>query len=588
VTEGVAQGVRMLAGRYQVGELIGTGGMADVHAGVDSRLGRRVAIKLLRPALAADPAFRTRFRREAQDAAKMAHPTIVRIFDAGEETLVEPDGREIQQPFIIMEFVDGKLLKDLIASGPIEPSDATNIIEQVLTALEYSHRAGLVHRDIKPGNIMLTPTGQVKVMDFGIARAITETSATIAETSTIVGTAQYFSPEQARGEAVDARTDLYSTGIVLFELLTGRAPFVGDNPVAVAYQHVNQQAVAPSAINRRISAALDAVVLRAISKDRFERYQSAAEFRKDVESAAAGSPAPRKVAPVADFNSTLFGVNPTATAGAEATVRQLSTDQQDRVSRSQSRPPVAWIWGGIAVMAVVIIGVMYWTLNLAQGPGLNQNASVQVAAVSGLTWEDGSAQLTEDGLNPVRKEEASDSADPGTVLRTSPDAGTTVAPGETITVFVSSGAPLIAVPDVTNQGKTRATETLEAAGFVVGKMNSEFSATVEKGVVLGTNPVAGSKLAEGTTIELQVSNGKVDIPSVTGDQIGAATETLSGNQYRLEVVQQPDFTCTGGQVTSQSIKGEHKQRSKITLYYCAGSGNSGNDDNNEDNGEDED
>jgi len=583
VTDGVAQGVRLLAGRYQVGELIGTGGMADVHSGIDSRLGRRVAIKLLRPALAADPAFRTRFRREAQDAAKMAHPTIVRIFDAGEETLVEPDGSETQIPFIIMEFVDGKLLKNVIAAGPIDPSDATDIIGQVLTALEYSHRAGLVHRDIKPGNIMLTPTGQVKVMDFGIARAISETSATIAETSTIVGTAQYFSPEQARGEAVDARTDLYSTGIVLFELLTGRAPFVGENPVAVAYQHVNQQAVAPSAINRRVSAALDAVVLRAISKDRFERYQSAAEFRKDVESAAAGSPAPRKQAPVGEFNATLFGVNPTATAGAEATVRQLSTDQQDRAPRSQNRPPVAWIWGGIAIMAVVIIGVMYWTLNLAYSPNVNQNASVKVATISGLTWEEGSAQLTEDNLNPVRKEETSDDADPGTITRTSPDAGTAVAPGETITVYVSSGAPLVAIPDVTNKNKADATELLEAAGFVVGKSNSEYSSDVKKGVVMGTNPTSGSKVTAGTTIELQVSNGKVDIPSVSGDDIGDATATLSGDKYRLEVSQQADFTCSGGKVVSQSIKNEQKQGSKITLYYCAGNGGSGNDEEDDEN-----
>ncbi|MDQ1529196.1 MAG: eukaryotic-like serine/threonine-protein kinase, partial [Actinomycetota bacterium] len=229
----VGQGVRLLAGRYQIGELIGRGGMADVRVGTDARLGRRVAIKLLKPSLANDPAFRTRFRREAQDAAKMAHPTIVRIFDAGEETVTDPSGNEAQIPFIVMEYVDGRLLKDILAEGPIEPAEAVRIVGQVLTALEYSHRAGVIHRDIKPGNIMIANNGQVKVMDFGIARAISESSATIAETSAIVGTAQYFSPEQARGESVDARTDLYSTGVVLFELLTGQAPFRGENPVAV-------------------------------------------------------------------------------------------------------------------------------------------------------------------------------------------------------------------------------------------------------------------------------------------------------------------------------------------------------------------
>ncbi len=222
MTDGVVPLMRQLAGRYDLGELIGRGGMSDVHVGLDTRLGRRVAIKLLKPSLANDPAFRTRFRREAQDAAKMAHPTIVRIFDAGEESVREASGAETLVPFIVMEYVDGRLLKDVIADGPVEPAEACRIIEQVLTALEYSHRAGVVHRDIKPGNIMITASGQVKVMDFGIARAISDSSATIAETSAIVGTAQYFSPEQARGETVDARTDLYSTGIVLFEALRQR------------------------------------------------------------------------------------------------------------------------------------------------------------------------------------------------------------------------------------------------------------------------------------------------------------------------------------------------------------------------------
>ena len=215
MADGVTADVRLLAGRYQIGELLGRGGMADVHVGMDARLGRRVAIKLLKPSLANDPAFRTRFRQEAQAAARMAHPTIVRVFDAGEETVRDPSGHEIQVPFIVMEHVDGRLLKDIVADGPLDPSEAGRIVDGILVALEYSHRAGVVHRDIKPGNVMVTSAGQVKVMDFGIARAISDSSATIAQTSAILGTAQYFSPEQARGEAVDARTDLYSTGVVL-------------------------------------------------------------------------------------------------------------------------------------------------------------------------------------------------------------------------------------------------------------------------------------------------------------------------------------------------------------------------------------
>jgi serine/threonine protein kinase len=231
VAEGVREGVHLLANRYQIGELIGRGGMADVHVGTDARLGRRIAIKLMKPALATDPAFRTRFRQEAQAAARMAHPTIVRVFDAGEETVRDARGHEVQVPFIVMEHVEGRLLKDMVREGPLDPAEAVRITQGILTALEYSHRAGVVHRDIKPGNVMVTHTGQVKVMDFGIARAISDSSATVAQTTAILGTAQYFSPEQARGETVDSRSDLYSTGVLLFELLTGRPPFRGDSPV---------------------------------------------------------------------------------------------------------------------------------------------------------------------------------------------------------------------------------------------------------------------------------------------------------------------------------------------------------------------
>jgi serine/threonine protein kinase len=298
VAEGVREGIHLLANRYQIGELIGRGGMADVHVGTDARLGRRVAIKLMKPSLATDPAFRTRFRQEAQAAARMAHPTIVRVFDAGEESTRDRSGHEVQVPFIVMEYVEGRLLKDIVREGPMDPTEAVRITEGILTALEYSHRAGVVHRDIKPGNVMITHSGQVKVMDFGIARAISDSSATVAQTTTILGTAQYFSPEQARGETVDARSDLYSTGVLLFELLTGRAPFRGDSPVAVAYQHVSEAPVPPSTVAPAVSPALDAVVLRALAKDRFERFQTAADFRSDVHAAGEGRAPERRPDPL--------------------------------------------------------------------------------------------------------------------------------------------------------------------------------------------------------------------------------------------------------------------------------------------------
>ncbi|MCU1412249.1 MAG: pknB [Rhodoglobus sp.] len=565
--EGVAQGVRQLAGRYQVGELIGRGGMADVHVGMDTRLGRRVAIKLLKSSLALDPAFRSRFRREAQDAAKMAHPTIVRIFDAGEETVREANGVETVVPFIVMEYVDGRLLKDVIAEGPLEPSEASRIVEQVLTALEYSHRAGVVHRDIKPGNIMITANGQVKVMDFGIARAISDSSATIAETSAIVGTASYFSPEQARGETVDARTDLYSTGIVLFELLTGRAPFRGDNPVAVAYQHVNSEAMPPSSINPRVSPALDAVVLRALAKDRFERYQSASEFRDDVEAAAAGSVPARKQLAVNDFNATLFGVNPSAVAGSEATFRQLTVDEDDRTLRTQTRPPVAWIWAGIASMVVIIVAVIFWAFSLTPVE-LSTNTAVDVPDVAGQAYLDGANALTDAKLVPKQVDEASETIDKGIILRTDPGPGISVSPGLEVQVFVSSGPPRSAVPDLVNLDEASAVTAITQAGLKYGSTTQEYSPSVRQGVVIRSTPDASKDVPKGSTIDLVVSNGLVQIPDVTGKSISEANTILSGLQ--LPVKANADFGCTGGGVVSQSIIGDNPQRSEITIRYCAG------------------
>jgi serine/threonine protein kinase len=565
----VGQGVRLLAGRYQIGELIGRGGMADVRVGTDARLGRRVAIKLLKPALANDPAFRTRFRREAQDAAKMAHPTIVRIFDAGEETVTDPNGREAQIPFIVMEYVDGKLLKDILAEGPMEVSEAVRIIEQVLTALEYSHRAGVVHRDIKPGNIMIAANGQVKVMDFGIARAISESSATIAETSAIVGTAQYFSPEQARGETVDARTDLYSTGVVLFELLTGQAPFRGENPVAVAYQHVNQNPVAPSTINPKVSPALDAVVLRALSKDRFTRFQSATEFREEVEAAANGTTAVRKTAPANDFTATLFGVDPNATAGSEATLRQLTVDQEARGSRTQSRPPVVWIWVGVLFVAAILFAVVYWTITLPKDSAIDDNLSVKVPNVAGQSYDQAAATLKKAKLVPAEFSETSDTVASGTVIRTDPASGIPVSPNQNVKVYVSLGKTVVVIPDVSGLSSKQAQALLKSKHLVVGTVSKQDSPNIQSGVAIGTTPEAGSNGARGDTVDIMISNGQVNVPSVVGSTASEAGTELADLQLQVTVI--TDNTCGGLKVTSQSLPpGEHPQKSDISITVCTG------------------
>jgi len=572
-------GPRLLAGRYQIGELLGRGGMADVHLGLDARLGRKVAIKLLKPSLANDPAFRTRFRQEAQAAARMAHPSIVRVFDAGEEIARDSSGRELQVPFIVMEHVEGKLLKDLVAQGPMPAEQAIQIVSGILTALEYSHRAGVVHRDIKPGNVMVATNGQVKVMDFGIARAISDSSATIAQTSAILGTAQYFSPEQARGEAVDARTDLYSTGVVLYELLTGRPPFKGETAVATAYQHVSEAPVPPSHLNPAVTPALDAVVLHALAKDRFERFQTAAEFAQDLEAAGAGKVLERQ--PMADdFSSALFGVNPSSSAASETVLRRLATDDDgdDRVPRTQSRPPVAWIWGGIAMFIVILVGAGFWIFSLQGQELVSGSAAIEVPELVGLDIDEASELLTDAELKYAQTTQSSEDPDfpEGTILDQTPVAGTKVGPGTTVRLVVSSGQPLVTVPNLAFQDQGAAQAKLEELGLVYGTTTVSHSPNVPNGVVMGFSVegspdvlTAATEVPGGSTINLIVSDGLVEVPDVKGQTVVAAKGLLSGGTLQLTVRTERNDSCTGQLVTAQSLIGPVPQKSTITLTYCS-------------------
>jgi serine/threonine-protein kinase len=571
----VTADVRLLAGRYQIGELLGRGGMADVHVGMDARLGRRVAIKLLKPSLANDPAFRTRFRQEAQAAARMAHPTIVRVFDAGEETVRDPSGHEIQVPFIVMEHVDGRLLKDIVAEGPLDPAEAGRIVDGILVALEYSHRAGVVHRDIKPGNVMVTSSGQVKVMDFGIARAISDSSATIAQTSAILGTAQYFSPEQARGEAVDARTDLYSTGVVLYELLTGRPPFIGETAVATAYQHVSEAPIPPNAVNPAVSPALNAVVMRSLAKDRVERYQTAADFRSDLEIALSGKVPDR--GPVADdFNSTLFGVNPNSSAASEATLRRLAEDTDDRVPRTQTRPPVAWLWGGIALLVVIIVAAGFWIVNLSPTSIVGENVAVEVPDIVGQTYEEGGNKLLDLGLVPVKVDVPNEDQPVGTILAVDPEVGTKLGPGQEVRVSVSTGPPRVALVGLTFKTEAEAKAIIDGLKLVYGETTLAYSPNVPKDQVIGiqlppddTLITAAQQVTKGSTVNLVVSNGLVQIPDLSGQAVTQAQATLTGSDLQLTVQLVPDNGCSGQNVTSQSLVGDQPQKSTVVLTYCA-------------------
>jgi serine/threonine-protein kinase len=574
---GSTPGVRVIAGRYQLGALLGHGGMADVYAGTDARLGRQVAVKLLKPSLANDPSFRTRFRQEAQAAARMAHPTIVRVFDAGEETVREPSGIEVQVPFIVMERVDGTMLKDLVAGGALGADEAIRIVDGILTALEYSHRAGVVHRDIKPGNVMVTPSGQVKVMDFGIARAISDSSATIAQTSAILGTAQYFSPEQARGEAIDARTDLYSTGVVLYELLTGRPPFRGDTAVAVAYQHISEAPVPPNVLNPAISPALNAVVMRALAKNKDERFQSAADFSADLDIAATGK-VPDRVPGGDDFNATLFGVSPNSTAASTATLRRLAEDNDDSAPRTQSRPPVAWIWGGVAVMAVIVVAALVWVFSLTPETLVGAGARAEVPNVIGMDYSHGGeAKLLAAKVKPTSVFQPDDKRKKDVIIAIDPPVGTKVVPGQAVTVTVSSGPPAITLPGLVYKAQADAEAAIKQAGLELGEVSQQDSATVAQGAVIGVllpgsaDPVPTSAQVEkGTKVGLVVSTGQVYVPDQRGQSFTDARDLLTGSDYQLQVKLRANSGCTGGKVTTQSVIGEAPQKSAVTLTYCSG------------------
>ena len=559
----------MLSDRYRVDELIGRGGMASVYRGQDLTLGRTVAIKILKRELAADNAFRTRFRLEAQAASRMSHPAVVRVYDAGEDAQTDPDGTVHPVPYIVMELVQGKLLKDIISAGPVPVADSVRYVDGILEALEYSHRAGVVHRDIKPGNVMVTGAGQVKVMDFGIARAVSDSSSTVAETTAIIGTASYFSPEQAKGEPVDARADLYSAGVVLYELLTGRAPFRGDTPVAVAYQHVSEAPVAPSELVGTVPRSLDAIVLRALAKDPFQRFQDAASFREALDATVDGrTPTKRQVGAL---QSQLYGANPRQAAETARSLRQLSTDTTMR--RTQAGPPVAWIWAGVAVLAVLLISVLIWVITIRPASDLPTNVRA-VPDLVDVSWERASADLEALDLKAVRLEESSETIAEGNVVRTDPAAETTVAPGQEIKVYVSTGQELATVPQLVALTRTEAAEALEAAHLELGTVTSRNDPTLAADTVISADQKEGSEIAVGTVVNLVVASGNVTVRNMSGWTVDSARAELESDELQLTPVVTEDADCVGSAasptVQSQSAIGDVPVHSEVELIVCTG------------------
>lgn len=584
----VDEAPRILAGRYEVGELIGRGGMAEVHIGHDNRLGRTVAIKILRSDLARDPSFQARFRREAQSAAALNHPAIVAVYDTGEDTFTEPSGAVSHVPFIVMEYVEGHTVRDILQDGNAVPIDeAVEITAGVLSALEYSHHAGIVHRDIKPANVMLTPTGAIKVMDFGIARALADSAATMTQTQAVIGTAQYLSPEQARGESVDARSDLYSTGCLLFELLTGRPPFTGDSPVSVAYQHVRETPVTPSSIASDVPESLDRVTLKALAKERTARYGSAAEFRADLEAALRGSAisagalgvvaaaAGAAAAGATEIISAVPAEAPTQVAPAWAPVAASTAvevdpddplaelgDEEDEKPRNQA---LLWTLITVAVLAIAAIVTML-VLN-GSNDEKEQVVTISVPDMTGMTLAEVQAKLKEVGFTKAPKvtNEASTDIPAGIFTRSDPAANAKAEKDAVISVWISQGADSVNVPDVANFTQAQAKDSLTRAGLQVGITRSENSGTVPRDSVIGTDPAANTPVDQGSTIVLIISSGMVEVPDLTGKTSAEAKDILNTLGLTPTLIQTESEDKPVDTVLSQDKSGLVNQRSSITL-----------------------
>lgn len=557
---------RVIAGRYRVDELIGHGGMAKVYRGYDLTLGREVAIKVLDPELARDTAFRNRFRLEAQAASRMSHPSIVRVFDAGDPSTSEIGSDE--PPYIVMELVKGTLLKDIISAGPVPVADAVRYVDGILEALDYSHRAGVVHRDIKPGNVMVTDKGQVKVMDFGIARAVSDSSSTVAETTQIIGTAAYFSPEQAKGEPVDARADLYSTGVVLYELLTGRQPFRGESPVAVAYQHVSETPVPPTEVNEEAPRTLDPIVLRALAKDPYQRYPDAAHFRAALDSAMTGNAPTRKE--LGALTSELYGASPRQAQETARSLRQLSTDTT--MTRTQSGPPVAWIWAGVALLAVLLASVLFWVVTISMRPPEVSSSSRIIPNLVNVSSERAQDDLAGLDLSSKIVIETSSEVAEGNVIRTDPEAGVSVEEGSTVTLYVSAGEETVVMPKIEGMALSDATNALKAAGLELGTVIQRNDKALAANTVISASEKAETELDPGTVINLVVASGKVTLTDLVGWTVDAATTNLG--DLGLVAVPAETEECPATQpatVHSMSVApGDVPVGSSVQIFFCTG------------------
>lgn len=630
---------KLLSERYQLGDTLGYGGMSEVHRGMDTRLSRDVAIKVLRADLARDPQFQLRFRREAQNAAALNHPAIVAVYDTG-----ETQSEFGPLPYIVMEFVDGQTLREIVkTTGPLSQQRVIEVMADVCAALDFSHRHNIIHRDVKPANIMITRNGAVKVMDFGIARALGE-GQNVTQTAAVIGTAQYLSPEQARGEQVDARSDVYAAGCVLFELLTGEPPFTGDTPVAVAYQHVREDPRRPSDVNPQIPPSLDAVVLKALSKNPANRYQSAAEMRADLIRVRNGQQPLAPMVMSEDERTALLAEHTAATrrisgGGRHAPPPPQSWEDEEPPRRTGRTVAIVvaviaalgligffayQVLGGPAqpdqvavpnvvgqdpdaartavVNAGLLVDLKQEPSDVAQtnkvtrtDPGSNVQvaersrvtiyvgtgpASATVPALTGKTTDEAASLLEQRGLKlgEQNTQETSDSSLVGKIISSTPAAGVDAPGGSAVAVVVGTKQTTVAVPDVTGQSEDQAKSTLANSGFT-SVQTQNVDGGGQEGTVVGTNPAAGTRVAPGTTITLQISRGnQVQMPNVVGQSVNDAVDQLRSagiRNYQLQATQVNDSSQNNRVVQTDPSAGRSVDPDETVTLVVGQSSNSG-------------
>ncbi|MCE6997046.1 Stk1 family PASTA domain-containing Ser/Thr kinase [Saccharothrix sp. S26] len=550
---------RLLSNRYELGETLGYGGMSEVHKGRDVRLGRDVAIKVLRADLARDAQFQERFRREAQNSAALNHPAIVAVYDTGEtQTEYGP------LPYIVMEFVDGRTLRDIVKTqGPLSGKRAMEVMADVSAALDFSHRHGIVHRDVKPANVMITRSGAVKVMDFGIARAVHDGQAAVTQTAAVIGTAQYLSPEQARGEAVDGRSDVYASGCVLFELLTGEPPFTGDSPVAVAYQHVREDPKPPSALNPKVSPALDAIVLKAMAKGPANRYQSAAEMRADLVRVLSGQrPSAPAVMTAEDHRTAVLSSQaasprtevapstggrhrPSAQREEPAEYDPLAEEEEERRARRKKALMVTLV----VLLCIAVLALAAWITTSLLSDGEKTNTGTEKVAVPVLIGKEQTAaraELEAQGLRATIEtipcqpgsQPACTTDQVGKVVATDPPANSEVEKRSEVKLMIGSEAEPAPVPSVTGLTPQEAQKKLEAEQWVY----QQATETVETddpnlvGKVVQQSPSAGTNARKGSaiTVTLGKAPDTVQLPDVTGQTLDNARATLENNGFKVQ------------------------------------------------------